>query len=328
MTDKMKQAATGALKGVLNLSATEKLLVITDDERLEIGRAFAAGAEALGAAFDLYCLPADQRPLSEVPEHLAKLSKGAQVTVNCFGAMADETPFRINLIRGLLAAGQRVGHAPGITESMMSDGPLNVDFADLRHKASAMIARLRESSYLRVTAPGGTDATFYVEGRGWDTDLVIGPGQFGNLPCGEIWCAPVETLGEGIVVCDGSIGDLGAVPSPVTIVVDRGRVQSVACDDADFGARVEQLLAIDDEAKIIGEFGIGINPQARITGNLLEDEKAFRTAHVAFGNNEEMPGGKNRSRTHRDFLFREPNITVHYVDGSAAQIVEAGLANY
>jgi hypothetical protein len=38
-----------------------------------------------------------------------------------------------------------------------------------------------------------------------------------------------------------------------------------------------------------------------------------------------MPGGTNRSRTHRDFLFREPTITVHYADGSAALIVEGGL---
>ncbi len=75
--------------------------------------------------------------------------------------------------------------------------------------------------------------------------------------------------------------------------MDSGRIAQVKCDDSDFLAQVETLLAVDEEARVLGELGIGINPGARLTGNLLEDEKAFRTAHIAFGNNEEMPGGKN-----------------------------------
>ena len=201
-----------------------------------------------------------------------------------------------------------------------------VDCGGIEDKATDLLGRRRSASYARVTAPGGTDLTLYIEGRAFDTDVAIGPGGLGNLPCGEIWCAPVETLGEGVLVCDGSIGDLGQVPSPVTIIMDQGRVQNVICADQAFADRVGELLDIDDEAKVVGEFGIGINPGARLTGNLLEDEKAFRTAHVAFGNNEEMPGGCNRSKTHRDFLFKEPTITVHYIDGTAMLIVEDGLA--
>jgi len=55
-------------------------------------------------------------------------------------------------------------------------------------------------------------------------------------------------------------------------------------------------------------------------GNLLEDEKAGKTAHIAFGNNENMPGGKNNSETHRDFLFHTPALTVTYFDGSQREI--------
>lgn len=197
------------------------------------------------------------------------------------------------------------------------------------HKmASALIASLRNASYVRVTAPGGTDVTFYVEGRGWDTDLTVPEGESGNPPCGEIWCAPVETLSEGRVVCDGSIRGLGAVPAPVTITVDAGRAQSVECADAEFRARVEESLAVDREGGVVGMFGIGINHQACISGNSFEDEMGYRTAHVAFGNNEEMSGGRNRSSTHRDFFFREPTVIVHYADGSAARIVENGLVTY
>ena len=77
-------------------------------------------------------------------------------------------------------------------------------------------------------------------------------------------------------------------------------------------------------AGIIGELGIGLNPGARLTGNLLEDEKAGKTAHIAFGNNTEMPNGKNKSKTHRDFLFYNPTFEVEYTDGTKKILIKDG----
>ncbi|MFW9829194.1 MAG: peptidase M17, partial [Candidatus Thorarchaeota archaeon] len=59
-----------------------------------------------------------------------------------------------------------------------------------------------------------------------------------------------------------------------------------------------------------------INPGAKLSGTLLEDEKALNTAHIAFGNNEQMSGGLNKSLTHRDFLFYNPSINITYKDGT------------
>ena len=90
----------------------------------------------------------------------------------------------------------------------------------------------------------------------------------------------------------------------------------VDCDDADCRARVERYMAHDANAAIIGELGIGLNPGARLVGNMLEDEKALRTAHIAFGSNEGMPGGLNRSAMHIDYLFHRPTITATRTDGA------------
>ncbi|MCK4971472.1 MAG: hypothetical protein KAS77_13130, partial [Thermoplasmata archaeon] len=81
--------------------------------------------------------------------------------------------------------------------------------------------------------------------------------------------------------------------------------------------------SIDDEASVIGELGIGINPEARVTGNMLEDEKAVGTVHVAFGNNIEM-GGKNGSRTHRDFHVLKPTLSIEFQDGQTRDIIIGG----
>ncbi len=38
-------------------------------------------------------------------------------------------------------------------------------------------------------------------------------------------------------------------------------------------------------ARSLGELGIGVNPLAGITGNMIVDEKAARTCHFAIGSN-------------------------------------------
>jgi len=84
------------------------------------------------------------------------------------------------------------------------------------------------------------------------------------------------------------------------------------------------LINLDNQARIIGELGIGLNPGAKLRGILLEDEKAIQTAHIAFGNNKDMVGGQNESITHRDFLFYKPTIEVTYKDGSKKIVMKNG----
>lgn len=62
----------------------------------------------------------------------------------------------------------------------------------------------------------------------------------------------------------------------------------------------------DETGKIIGEFGIGTNRNARITANMLEAEKAFGTTHFAIGDSYGL--GKNSSRHHYDALVEKVTI--------------------
>jgi len=128
----------------------------------------------------------------------------------------------------------------------------------------------------------------------------------------------------GLIVCDGSIGDIGNVKKPLKMFVERGKIIKIESEDQQLVEDIEKLISIDEEAKILGELGIGLNPGAKLTGNLLEDEKALKTAHIAFGNNEDMEGGQNKSKTHRDFLFYKPTMNVTFKDGSSKVLIENG----
>jgi len=202
---------------------------------------------------------------------------------------------------------------------------MNIDYVKMVDASNKMIKSFNNAKQVHITAPGGTDIILCVEDRGFSTDVqVIDEPYFANLPCGEIWCGPVETMGDGLIVCDGSIGDIGKVSKPLKIFIEKGKIINIESDDQKLVEDIEKLINVDEEARVIGELGIGLNPGAQLSGNLLEDEKALHTAHIAFGNNEEMEGGQNRSKTHRDFLFYKPTMKVSYKDGSSQILIREG----
>lgn len=322
--DQMVEGARNALSTVLSLKKGEGMLIVIDDSKAEIGRAFEEGGKSLGALTRIYSLSKHQRPITEIPNDLSSMFKDHQVIINTFSSDSKETPFRVKLLYEEIQYKARVGHAPGITTSMMREGPMKVDYSEIVKYAECLMDTFRGVKSVHITAPAGTDIELELGNRGWQTDLKIEEGDFGNLPAGEVWCAPVENGANGRLVIDGSIGDLGQVPSPLTMIVENGKLISVECDDEDFAREVEELSDVDDEARIIGELGIGLNPGAKIVGIMLEDEKAGETAHIAFGNNIDMKGGRNDSKTHRDYLFYRPTITATYLDGSKKDILLDG----
>ena len=62
-------------------------------------------------------------------------------------------------------------------------------------------------------------------------------------------------------------------------------------------------------ARALGELGIGINPAATMTCNMLEDEKVWRTVHFAIGMNLDNDG---QAFIHQDCLVKRPSL---WVDG-------------
>lgn len=323
---KMKTSAKNYMIHVMNLNKVDAVLVITDEYTKNIGNAFHDAAIDYGCTAQIYLLPEKMRPLSEIPTEMSMVAKGKTIVINTFKGFGEETPFRSKWIKEMVATKSiRVGHGPSITKSMMIEGPMNADYEKMVETADKMIKSFNNAKIVDITAPGGSDIVMDIEDRAFSTDTkIIKHPLFANLPCGEIWCAPIESSANGIIVCDGSIGDIGKVKKPLKISVKNGKIIKLKSEDQKLVEEVEKLTSLDEEARIIGELGIGLNPGAKLSGILLEDEKALHTAHIAFGNNEEMNGGQNKSKTHRDFLFYKPTIKVTYKDGSSKILVKNG----
>ena len=156
--------------------------------------------------------------------------------------------------------------------------------------------------------------------------------------------AAVAAGTNGKIVFDGSMtfGDGDALlETPIVVQVSDGFVTDI--EGGDEAARLKKTiadaeaksLAMEKEGKLpegqgsvyrrnarnIGELGIGLNPAAVITGNMLEDEKAFRTCHFAIGENYDNDAP---SLIHLDGVVREPTIEITYEDGSVRTILQNG----
>lgn len=327
-----RESAKNALAYVMGAIPGESVVVVADDVCSEIAEAFLAGANDIGLWARLMLLKTGKEPRSEVPSELSELiaSGRGDIFITMFRESEMETPFRIRIITLISRYRKyRLGHCPGITLDMLTEGGLALsgsEHLEMQAAAERLISRLASADSIRITAPSGTDATLSVHGRPFKTDAKFDWETFkwGNLPTGEVWAAPVENSLEGTIVCDMAIGGIGQVRRPLKIIAKGGRAVSFESDDKDVLRRVESALAVDEMARVVGEFAIGLNRKARVSANFLEAEKLGNTIHVALGHNTDMPGGRNTSATHMDFLVSEPTVEVTDAKGNRFTIMESG----
>jgi aminopeptidase len=326
-----KEAAKNALKNVLEAGSGERILIICDEEKAEVGDAFANGALALDLWTRLVILRKQEEPRTEIPEHLQNvLAQKLHIYINLLSGNREETPFRIKLIKTETQDHKsRLGHCPGVTADMLIEGALALkseEHKNMQNQAEKLMAALEDTVTVEIRNPAGTNLTLHTHDRRFFTDTKLDwkTMKWMNLPTGEVIVAPVEDSLNGKLVCDMAVGGIGKLRDPVEVTAKNGRVEKVFSRDADHLRRVKETFQTDDWSDVVGEFAFGINPKARFVDEFLEAEKILGTVHVAFGANTDMPGGKNPSKNHMDLLISEPTVTVTKKDGKTVTILEKG----
>ncbi len=199
-------------------------------------------------------------------------------------------------------------HSPGITLDMALNGPLQCDYRKMADEAEKLLAKLEGIKKLHITAPAGTDIEVEVPSEmKFDTDCIImppniygQPGKFGNLPVGEVWAEkseainvrnretgktesqsyPLKQKANGVLVCDVSAGGYSGRINPDTPLIAKfsdGFLTELQCEDSALnGVRtdIKNAQLKYGLPTVLEEVGIGLNEKARVTGNLLEDEKS------------------------------------------------------
>ena len=288
------------LVSCMDVKAGENVLILTDDAKLNIGNALYEAAKELGA--DAMLLTMKPRKVSgeEPPAAVAAAMKAADVVLCPMSTSVTHTLAKIEAAK----AGARIATMPNISEDMFSQGAMTADYdvvLELTHRVTDM---LTNASVARIEKDGHILTLDLAGRRGVPSPGVYrNKGEAGNLPSGEAYIAPLEGGANGSMVIDGSMVGIGLLKSPLTVTVKDGKLQAIAGEDSE---KLSILLKNDNNATLC-ELGIGTNYAARLTGIILEDEKAYHTVHIAFGTNIGF-GGTNKADCHMDGIIKNPTL--------------------
>lgn len=286
----------------MGLKKDETALVLCDTPLRTIGNKLFDKAVGLGC--HPYLLEMMPLPIhgTEPAPLIADTLKSVDVAVIPTTASLSHTHAR----KEANAHGTRIATLPGITQDMM-ERTLNLDYEELKVRTEKIAALLTKAEVAHVMSEKGTDILLSIKGRRADPDfgIIQKSGEFGNLPAGEAYVAPLEGKSEGVIVADGAIAGIGKLDDVVTITVKEGKAISIEnCPELE-----EALDAHGPLARSIAELGVGTNEKATVTGNILEDEKAMGTVHIAMGNNL-LFGGTVDVPVHLDCIILNPTLVV------------------
>jgi leucyl aminopeptidase (aminopeptidase T) len=297
----VRESAEAALD-CLGVQGGDVVAVVFNDEQRSIAEALALAANRRARAVTLLEFEATSRHGEEPPANVAEAMLAADVVLAPTSKSLSHTVAR----QAATQRGARIATLPTITEEIFVRA-LPIDYSELNRISQSVAARLTAASRARVTSPAGTDIVVTLEGReGRSDDGNLQQREaFGNLPAGEGYIAPIETSGDGMIVIDGSLAGYGRLADPVSLTVRHGRAVDASGDVGQW--LMTTLEAGGEHGRSLAELGVGTNLGARLTGNVLEDEKASGTAHFAFGASQGL-GGANAATVHVDGVMLDVRI--------------------
>ena len=318
----IEQGVKQAVENCLKVKEGERVIIITDEQTVEIGLALKASIEKITPKIQFFLMEDfGGRPI-DFPQAIDDAIKDADVSIYAAqGAEGELQSFRRFMIKAIEANSKlRHAHMIGITPQIMKDGMCS-DYKEIQRISKLVYDQVRNAKEIKVVTEKGNDfiAEFSPELKWNISDGNIGPGQWHNLPDGEVFTSPVNINGK--VVIDGCLGDFFAErygsleDTPVVIEVSNNRAikESLRCNDEQLQQEFSRyLFETDENSSRVGEFAIGTNTGlTELIYNLLQDEK-FPGVHIAFGS--PLPGKTGAdwdSKAHVDGVIKNTSI---YVD--------------
>lgn len=357
---RLRQAARVAIDEVLAARKRERLLIVTnpsEDVRQISMALYDAGLDS-GASPIIMFQPAKTQldladdavihALRSEPDIIISVSRD-KLGKDRFG-MASNYTYRkrrfdhiFNYLLGSKKA--RSFWSPSVTIDMF-ERTVPIDYTRLRQNCRKLKKAFDSASQVRITTKLGTDLVLGLRGREAFTDDgdFSKPGSGGNLPAGEMFISPELGVGEGMLIFDGCISsDRGVIVirQPIRVTVRHNMVTRITG-----GREARQLQRTLERARKttrrfaaqgkipakdlatylknihnLGELGIGLNERAGIVGNMLEDEKVFRTCHVAIGSNYDEDA---KALIHLDGLVKRPTIELIDSKGRSKSVLVDG----
>jgi len=171
-----------------------------------------------------------------------------------------------------------------------------VDYKKMGQAMDPLKLLMEQTDKVHILGPGETDLSFSIK----DIPVIPCAGEM-NLPDGEIYTAPVKDSVNGVIAYNTSSILDGFKYTDIRFRFENGRiVEATANDDK----RINIVLNIDEGARFIGEFAIGVNPYVdHPVNSTLFDEKIRGSIHFTPGNSYDDAFNGNKSSLHWDIVL-------------------------
>ncbi|MFW6038493.1 MAG: aminopeptidase [Candidatus Saliniplasma sp.] len=161
-----------------------------------------------------------------------------------------------------------------------------VDIPKLAKFLKLAAKKTGDAKKVKVTTPAGTHLEFENHP---EREMIVHTGDVirgksAMLPGQISWAPKFETI-NGTLVFDGSlVPPIGLLDNPIKLTIEKGKVV-----DIDGGREAQQfknwLESFDDENMYqLAHISYGFNPGAKLTGNIVEDERIWGGTEWGIGN--------------------------------------------
>jgi len=281
----LKAAARTVAEYMCNIKKGEDVLVYADtlvDDA--VADSVAEAAHTAGGVVSLLCYETRERPDMEPPAPLAEAMRASDVLIELAWMYLIHT----RALQSALDAGARFACLTMVTPSIMKRciGPID-RYAKVLELGDTMTEMLEAASEMKMTTLAGTELTCNIKDRLIDhaSKRIFRPGEQ-TYPGGQVsWYPAPETI-NGTLVFDGSMWppeEIGLIGTPIELMIEEGEITAIE------GGREAKLLERWFESwknpniYKLAHLSYGLNPGARLTGNILEDERVFGCLEVGIG---------------------------------------------
>lgn len=170
----------------------------------------------------------------------------------------------------------------------------NLDYNRLSSAMDPLGELMEKTDEVRITGPG-TDLAFSIKGL----PAIKCAGKH-NIPDGEVFTAPVRESVEGFITYNTPAPYRGFIFEKVRLEFSGGKIVKAEANDNN---RIKEIFDIDEGARYVGEFSLGLNPYIdQPMLDILFDEKISGSFHFTPGSSYDECFNGNKSAVHWDLV--------------------------
>ena len=171
----------------------------------------------------------------------------------------------------------------------------NIDYRKMSLAMDPLVALMEKTDKVEIIGPG-TKLQFSIKG----TKIVKCCGNM-NIPDGEVFTAQLKNSANGILTYNTPSIRGGFTYENIQLEFQDGKIVKAAANDT---TRINKVLDVDEGARFLGEFAIGVNPYVtHPMKDTLFDEKIMGSIHITPGSSVAGCDNGNKSNIHWDLVL-------------------------